>query len=184
MSFDELRVRADEAARRADEAYRHLEDRYDDFVERERHRRVSRHRFSTLVSRIRQSGAPFGAHTIVYQPSGELLLVRHEGVDRWVLPGGGVDPGESFLETARRELAEEAGVGARYDGLAMVTRVEFDSMGYRTWGVLPVFAAEADDVVPEVTDPDDEISSARWFSQLPADTRDREQLLQWRRERF
>ena len=32
------------------------------------------------------------------------------GVARWLTPGGGVDPGESFEEAARRELLEETGL--------------------------------------------------------------------------
>lgn len=56
---------------------------------------------------------------------------------------------------------------------------------YRTWGVLPVFAAEAETREPSVAGPDDEISAARWvpFDDLPADTRDRNDLLAWRERR-
>ncbi|GAB3031301.1 NUDIX hydrolase [Natronobiforma cellulositropha] len=184
MTFDELTMRADDATRRAADVYRRLERRYDGFLEREHSRSVSRQRFSTLVTRIRQTGAPFGAQTIVYRPSGDLLLVRHEGVDQWVLPGGGVDADESFLETARRELEEEAGISADYDGLAIATRIDFDAHGYRTWGVLPIFAARATETVPEVSDPDGEISAARWFSSLPDDTQDRADVLAWREAHF
>lgn len=180
MSFDELSIRAEDAARRTEEAYHRLADRYDDFLERERTRRVSRRRFDTLVDRIRRTGAPYGAHTIVYRSSGELLLVRHDGVDLWVLPGGGIDPGESFAETARRELDEEAGVDAAYDGLAMITRITLDAPGYDTLGLIPVFEARAESVDPVVDDPDGEISAARWFARLPEDTRDRDDLLAWR----
>jgi 8-oxo-dGTP diphosphatase len=183
MALDDLWYLADEADQRAEQAYYRLRERHESFLERTREKHVSRRRFRTLAGRIRETGTPYGAHTIVYRPSGELLLVRHDAVDMWVLPGGEVDPGETLRETARRELAEEAGVEADYEGLGVLGRVEVSAGSYDTWGVLPVFAARApDDATPRVSDPDDEISDARWFDDLPADTRDRDILREWRRE--
>ncbi|EJN61603.1 NUDIX domain-containing protein [Halogranum rubrum] len=182
-TFDELWFLADEADQQAEQAYHTLDERHDDFLQHDRTKRVSRRRFRTLATRVRQSGAPFGAHTIVYRDSGALLLVRHDGVDKWVLPGGGVDGDETFREAAERELAEEAGVDAEYDGLAMATRVHIECDGYRTWGVLPVFEARALTYEPHIDDPDEEISDARWFTDLPPDTRDRADLVEWRRQR-
>jgi len=42
---------------------------------------------------------------------GEVLLVRREkgGRSYWLVPGGGVDPGETMVEAAPRELLEETG---------------------------------------------------------------------------
>jgi bis(5'-nucleosidyl)-tetraphosphatase len=40
-----------------------------------------------------------------------FLLMRH--ADRWDLPKGHVDPGESEMETALRELHEETGIDSR-----------------------------------------------------------------------
>jgi 8-oxo-dGTP pyrophosphatase MutT (NUDIX family) len=42
------------------------------------------------------------------QPWQEFLLMRHG--DRWDLPKGHVDPGESEMECALRELEEETGI--------------------------------------------------------------------------
>jgi ADP-ribose pyrophosphatase YjhB (NUDIX family) len=43
-----------------------------------------------------------------------VLLIRHEKAGRppvWLLPGGGVNGGESLVDALRRELVEEVGVG-------------------------------------------------------------------------
>jgi 8-oxo-dGTP diphosphatase len=44
---------------------------------------------------------------------GRVLLIRHEkeGKERWLLPGGGVNSGESLVDALHRELAEEVGIG-------------------------------------------------------------------------
>lgn len=179
-TVDGLWYLADEAARRAERAYHMATDTYGSGrLERTYRKHVSRGRFRTLAERIQDCGAPYGAHTLVYRPSGELLVVRHEDVDMWVLPGGGVDGSESFREAAERELGEEAGIDAVYDGLAMLNRVEITCGSCETWGVLPVFCARAETTDTSVEDPDDEISTARWFDPgaLPEDTRDREDVL-------
>jgi 8-oxo-dGTP diphosphatase len=43
---------------------------------------------------------------------GRILLCRHEkpGKEYWLLPGGGVNSGESLLEALERELNEELGI--------------------------------------------------------------------------
>jgi ADP-ribose pyrophosphatase len=185
-TVDDLWFLADEADRQAERTYHRLRDHYDSYREFETTKRVSRRRFRTVATRIRDNGAPYGAHTLVYRPSGELLLVRHEAVGLWVLPGGEATPDERFHEAARRELHEEAGVTATYDGLGLLGRVDFQSNGYTVWGVLPVFEAEIDPdaPAPTVRDPDGEITAARWFDDLPEETRDREELLAWQNWRF
>lgn len=57
------------------------------------------------------------ARVLVLDAQSRLLLLRIE--DRrlthprfWITPGGGVDPGESFEDGARRELWEETGIVA------------------------------------------------------------------------
>jgi len=184
-TVNDLWYLADEADQRAERTYHRLRDRHEDYLEFETAKYVSRDRFRTVVTRIRDNGAPYGAHTLAYRESGELLLVRHDAVGMWVLPGGETREGESFREGARRELHEEAGVTADYDGLGLLGRVRFRTDDHDAWGVLPVFEAEVDDAsAPSVEDPDEEISEARWFADLPEDTRDRKQVVAWRERRL
>ncbi|GAA1272172.1 NUDIX domain-containing protein [Pseudonocardia aurantiaca] len=52
----------------------------------------------------------------VREVQGRLLLVRRADSGAWELPGGRVDVGESAVEAAVRETAEEAGLQVRITG--------------------------------------------------------------------
>lgn len=56
------------------------------------------------VKKIHEIGAAFIAH------DGKVLLGHHMKVNKWVPPGGHVDPGETPCETAVREAKEESGL--------------------------------------------------------------------------
>lgn len=57
-------------------------------------------------------GVVEGAGGVVLDPHGAVLLIRHRG-GTWVFPKGHLDPGETHLQAAVREVEEEAGVRAR-----------------------------------------------------------------------
>jgi 8-oxo-dGTP diphosphatase len=42
--------------------------------------------------------------------NGRVLLVHHNRFDKWVPPGGHIEPGETFAATAVREFKEETGL--------------------------------------------------------------------------
>jgi len=46
--------------------------------------------------------------------AGEILLVRHKRLDLWLPVGGELEPGETPLEAARRELREETGLEGEF----------------------------------------------------------------------
>lgn len=51
-----------------------------------------------------------GAGVLILNQEGKLLLLRRTDNQTWSIPGGAMEPGETFEETARREIEEETGL--------------------------------------------------------------------------
>jgi ADP-ribose pyrophosphatase YjhB (NUDIX family) len=61
-------------------------------------------------------GMTLGTRVMVLQnDAAEVLLVRHSYAPGWLLPGGGVERGETLAESAVREVREEAAIMAEED---------------------------------------------------------------------
>lgn len=67
---------------------------------------------------LRQTrGMTLGTRTLVLDGENRVLLVRHTYAPGWLLPGGGVERGETLHDACVRELREEAGIVALGDPL-------------------------------------------------------------------
>lgn len=67
-----------------------------------------------------------GSAIIVFNGKGELLLQLRSDTLDWGIPGGGMELGDTFEETARKELFEETGLTAQsLELLTLVSGKEF-----------------------------------------------------------
>lgn len=112
-----------------------------------------------------------------------VLLIHHRRLQRWVQPGGHVDPtGERVVEAAQREVVEETGVA----GLSLADDGIFDvdvhdvpagkgEPRHKHFDVRFLFRAEAWDLRAAA----DEVGDAAWvpFAEVPDLTDERSVLL-------
>jgi 8-oxo-dGTP pyrophosphatase MutT (NUDIX family) len=88
---------------------------------------------------------------IVLDAAGRVLLgLAHNGA--WELPGGKVDPGESFEQAGVRELAEETGLRAPVDSVEIVALVMDAAYGVNRISAAAV--TRAAEGTARVTEPD------------------------------
>lgn len=77
-------------------------------------------------SRLRR-GMTLGVRAVVLDGESSVFLVRHSYTKGWHLPGGGVEPGETFDQAMRRELREEGNIEltgpARFNGVCLNRRL-------------------------------------------------------------
>jgi len=97
------------------------------------------------------------------------LMVLPRGGDRWGLPGGGLESGETFDETAVREVREETGIDCRPTDPFLVERVRAVSAGDHEdvlHGLRVFFDAEYEGETISIQS--GELSGAAWFAEPPA----------------
>ena len=62
-----------------------------------------------MAAKALLSPVAFGAHALIVNREGKVLLARHSYKGGWSLPGGGVERGEPAEAAMLREMREELG---------------------------------------------------------------------------
>lgn len=99
-----------------------------------------------------------------------ILLIRHRehesGRSYWILPGGGIEPGESEEDCVRREMKEETSLDVRVMSLLLDEPAPLKSV-YRSWKTYlcePGVGEASPGLEPEVEHSDwYSIAEVKWF---------------------
>ena len=112
-------------------------------------------------------GMTLGVRGAVLDADNRVFLIRHTYTPGWHLPGGGVEPGESALESLGRELAEEACIASTEE--PSLHGIFFNRLASSRDHVL-VYVLRRFEVLAEKR-PDREIAESGWFGldALPPD---------------
>jgi ADP-ribose pyrophosphatase YjhB (NUDIX family) len=112
-----------------------------------------------------------------------VVMIRHpDAPDRWGIPGGGHEPGETLSETARRELREETGLRCRLTDIVHARRTEIaleTDPDERIYMLTVLFSGVC---VGGELRAEDELLDARWFNSPPESVADflEPQVERWR----
>lgn len=100
---------------------------------------------------------------VLQDAAGRILTVRKRGTERFMLPGGKPEPGESALETAVREVSEELRVTLAPDALdllGVVRAAAANEAGFEVEGTtfISLIRVDATTIAPAA-----EIEEIRWL---------------------
>ncbi|MBA2462884.1 MAG: NUDIX hydrolase [Actinobacteria bacterium] len=99
---------------------------------------------------------------------GRVLLCRHEkqGREAWLLPGGGVQAGESLIDALDREIAEEVGIQPPpFEGpVAIADSISPKRSLVSKHVIHVIFAGDLDGSLEFVASQDDAVRGHRLFS--------------------
>ena len=99
----------------------------------------------------------------IIEKDGKLLLVQEgKQVARglWNLPGGKLEPGESIIEGALREIKEETGFAVKLDGLVGVYQINYKNDNLPRFH----FRFKASIISGKLKIQEGEILDAKWFT--------------------
>lgn len=126
--------------------------------------------YAWVIRRPEQAGERSETYAGDEETRERALLILPRGESAWGVPGGGRDDGESFEETAVREVREEAGVDCEITGLWHLERVRWrseDGGDERVTHTLHAFF-DAAYAAGTISVQRSEVNGAAWFAQRPA----------------
>ncbi len=117
-----------------------------------------------------------GVIAVVTDPSGRILFIKQQRgpfAGAWLCPGGGIEPGESTVDTVAREVREEAGVAIANPHFIGVYEMRGNWTGGEYHLLMMGFHAEGSGEIPrDFTG--DHVDGARWawINEIPLHSTD------------
>ncbi len=114
--------------------------------------------FDTLIAR----GKVSQVYGLITNQDNKILIVLHKRGD-WILPGGKIEKGETFIECLKRECIEEANITLVEDSIKEAFYQEYWANGIME-SIHIRYAAKLDKDMGFVVDPDESIIENKWIS--------------------
>jgi ADP-ribose pyrophosphatase YjhB (NUDIX family) len=102
----------------------------------------------------------FGSAAICFNEKNEVLMVRCGGRERWAIPSGGIEKGETPEDCCIREVKEETGYDVRIIEKLTVKETVIKEIEVKTH----YFIVEKLGESSGINDPDDTIVEAAWIA--------------------
>jgi len=106
-----------------------------------------------------------GCGVLIENEKGEVLLQKRSDTGQWCVPGGALEPGETYIEAATRELSEEVGIkvsGLKLFGLYSGADREIHyPNGDVVYSLSVIFITKS--FTGEISDSDSEVIEHRFF---------------------
>ena len=99
---------------------------------------------------------------LIYIRDGKLLVTKSQKYDKYYLPGGKIELGESPEQALIREVSEEIGANIHIDSLKLYQIVSSDAYGQGSGVKLKMYCYQAE--ISEEPSPCNEIEKIAWFT--------------------
>jgi 8-oxo-dGTP pyrophosphatase MutT (NUDIX family) len=98
---------------------------------------------------------------VVVRKGSQFLLVQEQRYGNcWAIPGGRVEPGETFIQAAVREVLEEAGIAVRLEGVVRIEHTPSPSSAR----IRVIFVGTPTDETMPKSIADEESVQAKWLT--------------------